>query len=172
MHHKHQLLLGQRMGLKSGLWLIYEKSPLFGLMNARLRVIILDLQEFIQAINYLFYLRHCIPIIIIGMESPFYCKVVCNVFWAGKFERSLSNVEVNCENLWSELVVHRNNNFKHLNSKFWSWNEISMKWYVSRNYVKYILANQFWKQYHNQRAFSLKFTPRDPPRDLAYQIIK
>ena len=42
-------------------------------------------------------LRNCIPII--GMESPFHSKVVCSVFLAGKFDRNLSNMEVNCENL-------------------------------------------------------------------------
>ena len=45
------LLFGQRMGLKSGLWFIYETmhAPIFGLMNAWLRIIILDFQEFGKA---------------------------------------------------------------------------------------------------------------------------
>ena len=51
-----------------------------------------------QAIKkLLLYLRNCISII--GMESPIHRKVVCNVFLPGKFERDLSNMEVNRENL-------------------------------------------------------------------------
>ena len=37
----------------------------------------------------------------------------------------------------------------------------NLEWYMFPE-IKCILVNLLWKQYHNQHAFSFKFTPGDP----------
>ena len=82
------LVSDQILGLKLGLQ-----------MNAWFRIIILDLNLACSFKQLIITLLNWIPIC---MESTFLCKVICNVFWAGKVNRDLSNREVNCENLWGK----------------------------------------------------------------------